>query len=395
MTEKSAYFLEVGHNQVYKHGQRVGGDVFHCRKIMNEKRIVAVLSDGLGSGIKASVLASLTTSMAGMFVANDIDIKRTAEIIMSTLPVCKTRQIAYSTFTIVDIDIFGKTRIIEFDNPACLLWRNSRFQKFARTKLEVSAYNNRQNTIYYSSFETTPGDRLLFFSDGVTQSGMGSPEYPLGWGEEGTAEHVQKIIQAEPEISARKLSRRIIQRAVQIDNFKPKDDITCGVISVRIPRKLLVITGPPYDQKRDEGLIYEAMAYEGKKVICGGTTACIFARNMGLDIEVDLSSDSPEVPPASIMKGFELVTEGTITLSHVLRELRKRGQNFLETNAAARLCQLFMESDIIDFVVGTRINEAHQDPNLPVELEIRRNLIKSLCATLENDYLKKTTLRFV
>jgi serine/threonine protein phosphatase PrpC len=391
----SSYFLEVGHHQVYKHNQRVGGDVFHCKKMMNEKRIVAVLADGLGSGIKASVLATLTTSMAGLFVANDIDIKRAAEIIMSTLPMCKTRKIAYSTFTIVDIDIFGKTRIIEFDNPGCLLWRDGKFQDFEKTELEVSSYNNRQNKLYYSSFETMPGDRLLFFSDGVTQCGMGTRDYPLGWGDGGIIRHAAKILENDDGISARNLSRKIIHRAVQIDQFKPKDDITCAVVSVRIPRKLLVVTGPPYDKNRDKDLVYDAMEYEGKKVICGGTTAGIFAKKLNLELDVDLDSDHPEVPPASHMDGFELVTEGTITLSHVMRELKKKDENIFGNHAAGRLCQLFMESDVIEFLVGTRINEAHQDPNLPVELEIRRNLVKSLCYILENDYLKKTSIKFI
>ena len=54
-----------------------------------------------------------------------------------------------------------------------------------------------------------------------------------------------------------------------------------------------------------------------------------------------------------------------------------------------------LESDIVEFLVGTRINEAHQDPNVPVELDLRRNIVRRITHLLESRYLKETSVRFV
>ena len=64
-------------------------------------------------------------------------------------------------------------------------------------------------------------------------------------------------------------------------------------------------------------------------------------------------------------------------------------------NAATRLVELLLNSDIIHFLVGTRINEAHQDPNVPVELDLRRNIIRKIASLLETRYLKESRLQFM
>ncbi len=96
---KDEHFIEAAHTIYPKEGQSVCGDTFVSKKVRGGTRIISVLSDGLGSGIKASVLSKLTTSMAVKFVSEDVDIEKAAVLIMETLPICRVRQIAYSTFT--------------------------------------------------------------------------------------------------------------------------------------------------------------------------------------------------------------------------------------------------------------------------------------------------------
>ena len=394
-------FVELGHYQVRKRGQGAEGDAFLSRKA-EDGRIISVLSDGLGSGIKAGVLATLTASMAIKFVAEDIPIRRAAGIIMKTLPVCKERRISYATFTIVDIDSQDVVKVVEYDNPAYLLIREQTHVEPIKGDLQVRRAGRsrvtsmRQAVMHYSEFKANPGDRLVFFSDGVTQAGMGTRAHPLGWGAPAVQNYALGLVGSHPDISARELARRMVQEAEAVDAYAPKDDISCGVIYFRKPRRLLVMTGPSVDASRDVEMASIFDRYEGRKLLCGGTTATIVARELGRTVRIVLERSTTGVPPASVMEGADLVTEGIITLGKAA-ELLERGEAAVraERGPAARAAELFLESDHIDFVVGTKINEAHQDPSMPVELEIRRNIVKRIATTLRDCYLKEVELRFI
>ena len=388
------FFLDIDYYQYCKHRQNIAGDVFLTHKIKEENRVIAVLSDGLGSGIKASVLATLTATMAIKYISNYMDVRETAEVIMDTLPVCSVRKISYSTFTIVDINGSGHARVIEHGNPSYLLLRESGPVSVSKTLIQLDKWEDRDVT--FSEFDVQVGDRILYFSDGVSQAGMGRRDFPMGWGRKSVVEQVQKWVHWEKTISSRQLAMKTVVRARQIDEYEPKDDITCGVMYLRHPRSLLVATGPPFSESKDAELAQMVDSFNGRKVLCGGTTASIIARELDRDVEMDLSNIDPEIPPPSQMEGIDLITEGTITLSKVA-EILERGQNpdSMRPNAATALTSLFLDSDLIFFVVGTRVNEAHQDPNLPVELDIRRNIIKKLTTLLEEKYLKETDRRFI
>ncbi len=388
------FFLDIDSCQFNKYRQYVTGDVVLTHKIKEENRVITCLSDGLGSGIKASVLANLTATMALKYTSNYADVTETAEVIMETLPVCSVRKISYSTFTIIDINSSGHARIIEHGNPDYVLLRGVESVHVPRSRIQLKKWSEREVNI--SDFDFHIGDRLIYFSDGVSQAGMGLKDYPLGWGVKDVIRHLQQWIGWEKGISARQLARKIAMHARQIDSFEPKDDITSGVIYLRHPRLLLLVTGPPFSETRDQELASVVKSFNGRKVICGGTTAQILSRELDEEIEMDLDNLDPEIPPSSRMEGVELITEGTLTLSKVA-EMLESGQKpeTARSNAASDLVSILLDSDVIYFVVGTRINEAHQDPNLPVELDIRRNIINKIAALLEEKYLKDTQKRFI
>jgi hypothetical protein len=388
------FFLDIDSYQFCKCGQYVTGDVFLTHKIKEENRVIACLSDGLGSGIKASVLATLTATMALKYTLNYADVRETAEVIMDTLPVCKVRKISYSTFTIIDINSSGHARVIEHGNPNYVLMRGSEPVQVPKSPIQLKKWHDREVNI--SEFDFHIGDRILYFSDGVSQAGMGLPDYPLGWERRNVVKQIQQWIRWDKDISSRLLASKVAIQARQIDSYEPKDDITCGVMYQRHPRQLLVVTGPPFAQSKDEELAYIVKSFDGRKVICGGTTAQILSRELDEDIEMDLDHLDPEIPPPSSMNGIDMITEGTITLSKAA-EILERGQKpeLMRANAASSLTSILLDSDVIYFIVGTRVNEAHQDPNLPVELDIRRNIIKKIVTLLEEKYLKETSLRFI
>lgn len=387
-------FIDVDFCQQAKHGQVVAGDVFLSRKIKEEGRVITVLSDGLGSGVKAGVLANLTATMALRYTTAFVDVRQSAKTIMDTLPVCEQRKISYSTFTIVDLDADGKTRVIEHGNPPLILLRGQTPVPIERASLTLETWKDR--VIQYSEFDTQLGDRIVFFSDGVSQSGLGRAGFPLGWGPERVTDFLRRQISAENEISSRELSRKLVAEALTNDGRQAKDDITCGVVYFRRPRRLLVITGPPFSKERDGELAELVQTFDGRKVICGGTTAGIVSRLLDRPVTMNLAQLDPEIPPGAVMAGVDLVTEGTITLAKVA-EMLERGNpgELARKNPAADLVSLMLQSDIVEFMVGTRINEAHQNPNLPVELDLRRNIIRKIAYQLESRYLKESHLQFI
>jgi hypothetical protein len=400
-------FIEVGHFQICKAGQGAEGDAFLSQKNESDGRVITVLSDGLGSGIKAGVLSILTATMAMKFIASDIPIRRAAGIIMNTLPVCKVRGISYATFTLVDISNESSVRIMEYDNPSFILVREQTVVEPIAQYIPIDRKNKKsvpekKAILRYSEYSARPGDRLVFFSDGVNQSGMGSKAFPLGWGVGNVQKFLLEKIAADPGISARELARAIAIEAQAHDGYRAKDDITCAVIYFRNPRDLLIITGPPVNPEHDGEMVRLFQSFPGKKILCGGTTTTIIARELNLPISLDLKHIDPIVPPTARMEGADLVTEGIITLGKVSEILGRgtptSGNDILENlpdNGARRIVELMLDSDRITFIVGTKINEAHQDPNMPVELEMRRNIVKTIKELLTSRYLKDVSIKYL
>lgn len=391
-------FLEISHHHASKKGQSAPGDVFQSIKC-DDGRIVSVLSDGLGSGIKAGVLATLTATMVARCVASDIPLRRVAEFVMRSLPVCSERRISYATFTILDVSPSGKVRVVEYDNPPYALVRDGLLVEPIKTELRLpgSKKGARGDAILrLSNFDARPGDRIALYSDGVTQAGMGTKAWPLGWGDVAAQDRTAAFTAENPDISARDLAKSVVREAIAKDGWSAKDDITCGVAYWRHPRRLLVLTGPPVSKEKDKEMTRLFTIFEGRKVISGGTTANIIARETGGKITVDIRQLDPEIPPCSELSGADLVTEGILTLARLASLLESdQTDTPIQKNAAGRLLEMMLDSDVIHFLVGTRINEAHQDPTMPVELEIRRNVVKRIAAALETRHLKETKVSYI
>ncbi|NLG17782.1 MAG: SpoIIE family protein phosphatase [Fibrobacter sp.] len=388
--------VEVGHFERHKKKQFVCGDTFLSTRIREENRSICVLSDGLGSGVKASVLSTLTSTMAANFTAGYHDIRKSAKIIMNTLPVCRERKISYATFTIIDIDGGGMARIIEYDNPACCIIRNGTFFQPEVTKIQGRARGKRPYILRYYTFPIQEGDRIICFSDGVTQSGIGIDRFPLGWGENNVAMFIQEALVKRPGMSARDLARQVVERSMLNDRNLALDDISCGVIYYRRPRELMIVSGPPFNPSNDSQMaaIYEK--HTGHRIICGGTTAKIIARELEKTILLEPGLPFSNLPPTSSMEGATLVTEGIITLQRVADMLKSyTPADEVDMSPVRQIVELMLDSDIITFIAGTRINDAYQDPSLPQEIALRRSILREIVHYLENDYLKETRLKFI
>lgn len=384
-------FLDIDTCNRRKFGKPCSGDVFVSRRSADGSRVCAVLADGLGSGLQANVAASLTSTMALEYITADVEIRRAAEMIMDALPLCPERHISYSTFTMLDAQADGTVRLIEYGNPPALHLRDGESLPVPRKPFTLPRWNGR--TLAHATFDAQLHDRIVVCSDGITQSGLGTLRFPFGWGSDHLEQHLRAELAAEPDIASGDLAQRLVQRALQHDSGIAGDDITCCVLHCRETRVLQVLTGPPFAKERDAEYARQVLNPGTRSVICGGTTAEIVGRELGRPLAMTLDALDPAIPTTSEMEGAALVTEGCITLSAVA-DMLESGDAPARLNGATRLRELFLHSDRILFLVGSGVNPAHHDPSLPVELEVRRTLVRRLKTLLEDKHFKQVDVRY-
>jgi len=393
MDEK--FYIEVVCKQKNHGDARVCGDVFYTRKIREEGRIIAVLSDGMGHGIKANILATLTSTLALNLTQEHKAVESIAETIMSTLPIDSVKAMNYSTFTIADIDVDGEVKILEYENPKTLFFRGARLFEPKWNGVVLEGVKHAGKEVLTTSFRPVKEDRIVFCSDGVVQSGLGSDKYPMGFGQENLELLLIDAISEEHDISADKLASKVLDRANLNDGFHPRDDISCAVIYYREPRKLMICSGPPVDPANDSMFASLLQQFDGRKIISGATTGDMIAREWGKEIIDENVINDPSLPPVSHMEGVELVTEGILTLSKVSELLKKYNSAYETGNGPAdQIVRAVLECDEIHFLVGTNINVAHQDPTLPMELELRRTVVHRICRTLDEKFMKEVSMKF-
>ena len=354
-------FIEVDWFNRRKFRKVCSGDVFLSERLPDGS-VVAVLTDGLGSGQQANVCASLTATMAMAYMRAALGLRRAATLIMDALPICPDRHISYSTFTMIRADPRGEVRMIEYENPPATLLHGDTPRPIERTPYTLPRWEGR--TLSYSTFTMGLGDRLFFCSDGITQAGLGAPETPFGQGLERVVPWLREAIRIAPDVGSHVLCKGAADRATRLDGGRAGDDTTAAMLHYRRPR-----------------------------VTQMGSTADLIARELDRPIDTPLTALDPEVPAGSEIPGIDLVTEGCVTLSKVIELLRNPGPD-ARVNPATKMRDLLLASDQIRIDVGTAINPAHQDPNLPMSLDIRRNIVKELADVLRSQYVKDVMVKF-
>ncbi len=389
-------FIEMECAQHTKTGQAACGDDVRFLTIERENRHLCALSDGLGSGVKANVLATMTTSMAIKFLESNIPTLEAAEIIMDSLPVCEVRKIGYATFSLFDFRLGGKARITEMGNPGYIHLRGDTEVPPAEDTMVVSSHwPDREVRECVADFRA--GDRIILCSDGVTQSGLGvRKDMKFGWRRSGVLAHARDLVHFEPEISAKELASSIASKALMLTPGGCKDDITCVVIYLRRPRVMRILSGPPFYKEHDAEFARLARLGFEHVVICGGTTANIIERELKKKVKVNLDDfrRAGGLPPVGVMEGVGIATEGILTLSRVTTALEEMRNPLDEPAAAKAILERLMAHDRIEFVIGTKVNESHQDPNVPQDLELRRSVVKRMAHALEKNYRKRVVVNY-
>lgn len=373
-------FLDIYNDSLNKKGEELCGD--QVKYLKTDKKVTIVLSDGLGSGVKASILATLTTEILITMLDADLPLEEVLKTVIATLPICKVRKIAYSTFTIIQVNCeTNHFTVINFDNPPPLYFHQGKV-----VKLEAKTETILERKIAIAEGYLERGDFLGAVSDGVLYAGMGVT-LNFGWGWEQIADYVEGIL-GQRSHTARTIVREVLKKTHSLYQGEIGDDATFAGIYVRKRHPLMIFTGPPLDREQDELYIEKLLNFKGRKVICGGTTGNIIANYLGETIEMDLSTIRKDLPPIGALSYMDLVTEGILTISKATEYIKGCDGDLsrlrFDHNGAYLLAKEILQADSIVFMVGQSINEFYQNPLLPKNISIRRNLIEELVQFLKS-----------
>ena len=371
--------IDVAWKSLNKHHEELCGDKVEIVK--RDDSDIIILADGMGSGVKANILATLTSKILGTMLYEGAGIEACVETVAKTLPICQVRKVAYATFSILQIFHSGEAYLVEYDNPDCVFIRDKKIVKYPYTVREVEG-----KKIHEYRFRVQKNDCFVLMSDGVIYAGAGEILNLQGWTWEAMAEYT--LACTKKTLSASRLASMLSEACDDLYIQKPGDDTTVAVARV-IERKVInIFTGPPKDKQNDDKLMHDFMQAEGKKVVSGGTSANIAARYLHKDVITRMDTANGGIPPMASIEGLDLVTEGVITLGRALKLLKQylndefNAEFFDEldaNNGASRLAKLIIEECTeLNMFVGNAMNEAYQDPELTFEISMRQNLVGQL-----------------
>jgi hypothetical protein len=376
-------YIDVNYESLNKYKEELCGDKVEI--IRGCDSVVVVLADGLGSGVKANILATLTSKIIGTIMSNGLDIDEAVNTIVSTLPVCKERGVAYSTFSIIQIFNNGEGYLVEFDSPSIMRLRKG---KLLTIKTESRIVSGK--LINEARFSVSPDDLFIIISDGVIHAGIGQT-LNLGWQWNNVSEYIQKTYNKDS--SSKAVTKLLLAACDSLYSHEPGDDTTVVALKAKKPIKLNLMIGPPVDSNKDTEVVNRFLNSEGKKVICGGTTSQIVSRVLGKEIKTSIEYFNPSVPPTAKIEGINLTTEGVLTLSKTLELLKmcvspeSTMSDFLKLNqkdGASELGKMLLEeSTSIYFFVGRAMNPAHQNPEFPLHMGLKFKLVEEIAALLK------------
>lgn len=374
-------YIDSGYISLNKAGEQLCGDrvVFTS----NENTSICVLADGLGSGVKANILATLTSQILATMSIGGMSVEDCVNTIVRTLPECSVRKIAYSTFTIVKVRDQKYVELTRFDNPHTIVLHEGKNYKFQ--------YDTRMiedKKIYESRFEAAENDLIVVTSDGAIFAGLGY-EYPFGWERKNIIRYLEEHY--SPDLTARQIAQMLASECNRLYRGRPGDDTTVAVLRLCKRQTANLMIGPPSSSGLDHMMAETFFSQEGRKIVCGGTTNGIAARYLGNEVSTSLDYADSDLPPLYHVPGVDLATEAVVTISRVLEYADEylAGKRLTASwegrrDGASLIAQeLFDRATDINFFVGCAMNPAHQNPKLSLAFGAKFQLIDRLSKSLE------------
>ena len=373
---------DIGWQSYNKYGETLCGDNVEIVDAANGTKFI-VLADGMGSGVKANILSKLTAKIVSTMMAAGLQVEDCVETIAATLPVCKERCVAYSTFTIIALHDNEEAEIIQYDNPGVILLRDGGHYEFPSQEVVIGG-----KKILKARVKLQENDVFIMMSDGCIHAGVGI-ELNFGWQREDIISYMETFY--DVGFTAKSLNSILLEECYRLYGGEPGDDTTACTIRIRKREPMSLVVGPPSNRDDDQKMMSLFFSKEGKHIVCGGSTSTLVARYLGKKLESTLDFDDPEIPPIAKIEGVDLVTEGVITINTVLTYARDYlGENTMymdwssKRDGASQIARLlFEEATDINFYVGRAINPAHQNPDLPINFNIKMQLVDELADCLK------------
>lgn len=368
---------DIGYKSINHYGEQLCGDHVDIVE-QSETSSVIVLADGLGSGVKASILSTLTSKIISTMMAEGMALEECVSTIAATLPICSVRGVAYSTFTIIHLIDNEKAELIQYDNPHIIFFRDYKNCEYKAEEMVVGG-----KTLYKSVIDLRENDIFVAMSDGCPHAGIGTA-YNFGWKREDITKFLEPLTYGG--FTAKTLATILVDECFRLYGEKPGDDATACVVKIRRREPVNLLFGPPANRDDANRMMSLFFSKEGKHIVCGGTTSTIAAKYLHKEIRPSLVFESADVPPTAEIDGVDLVTEGVITINKVLeyaKDYLKSNESYTDwgykkDGASLISRMLFEEATDINFFVGRAINPAHQNPELPINFSIKMNLVKEL-----------------
>lgn len=372
---------DIGFVSANKYGEQLCGD--HVERIDQENGVTVVLADGLGSGVKANILSTLTSKILSTMIAGGLTVEDCVKTIAATLPVCEVRKVAYSTFTIIRIVENREAELIQYDNPRVILLRGGRSVDYPQEEVTIDG-----KRILKSVIPLEEGDVFMAMSDGAIHAGVGL-SLNFGWQREEIASFLETVY--DGSFTAKTLAAMLVGECTRLYGNKPGDDTTACAVRIRRRKTVNLMIGPPADPARLTEMHQAFFGSAGRHIVCGGTTSTLAAEYLHkpLDTSLPLYLD-PEIPPTASIEGVDLVTEGVITFSRVLEyanDYLKDNERYTDwsykKDGASQIARmLFEEATDVNFFVGRAVNPAHQNPDLPIGFNIKMQLVDGVAKDL-------------
>lgn len=372
---------DIGWKSLNHVGEQLCGD--HIEIIeMDDDSTVLVLADGLGSGVKASILSTLTSKIIATMTSQGISLEECVKTIAATLPICKVREVAYSTFTIIRLINNEEAEIICYDNPDVIMYRNGKQYDYP-----LQEQNIEGKSIHRARVKLQENDTFIAMSDGCIHAGVGM-SLNFGWERKDIAEFMESL--TDVGFTAKTLSTVLTDECLKLYGNEPGDDTTALTVRIRARQQINLMIGPPSDRNDCEKMVSLFLSKGGKRIVCGGTTSTIVSQHLGKPIIPNINYFDPEIPPTATIDGIDLVTEGVITINRVNEYAKDylennesyKQWNYKQDGAAMISRMLFEEATDINFYVGRAVNPAHQNPNLPINFNIKMQLVNELSESL-------------
>lgn len=375
---------DCAYKSLIKYREELCGDKVEL--LSTDDSYIMILADGMGSGVKANILATLTSKILGTMFLKGAALEECVETIIRTLPVCQVRHVAYSTFSILQVFRSGHAYLVEFDNPACLLIRDGRAREIPCEHREIAGKRIKE-----AHFTVQTDDIYIMVSDGAIHAGVGS-RLAFGWTWDSMAKY------AEDQVShcdcASRIAHQICQAADKLYREKPGDDTTVAVMRITPAQVVNLMTGPPQNPADDTRIVEALMEGDACRVVCGGTGATIVSRELERPLIPTLDFTDPEIPPVAHIDGIDLVTEGVLTLNRAVSLLKRYVESpepddsfFAEldkANGGSQIAKVLIENCTdLNLLVGRAVNVVHQNPDLPFDLGIRQTLVEQIAHTTQ------------